>query len=176
METAIQSTTDSHRHDETDSMKLDAVAIGSGVFDPARIPTHDLITKHSKSELTAGQFFRATGVTTFGFEVVPFSCGGLILNPGGAINVIVWRAPFVCTVTNVRGYRVGGTGATVNARKNGTDNHLGSALSLTSADTWMDGGAVSNAAYAVGNKLEIMIVSVTGGPTQVEVQVDFTRP
>jgi len=82
--------------------------------------------------------------------------------PNAALNIIVWRAPFACTVTNVRGYRVGGTGATINARRNGTLNHLASALSVSSADTWMDGGAVSNTAYAAGDKLEIMIVTTTG--------------
>lgn len=106
----------------------------------------------------------------------PFSKGGVVLSPGAAINIILWRAPFACTVTNVRGYRVGGTGATVNARLNGVSNHLASALSLTSADTWMDGGGVQNTAYAAGDKLEIMVVSIAGSPTQVAIQVDFTRP
>ena len=106
------------------------------------------------------------------------SRGGTLYNSAGvvAVNLIVWRAPYACTVTNVRGYRVGGTGATVNARLNGASNHLSSALSLTSADTWADGGAVQNAAYATGDKLEIMVVSVTGTVTQVAIQVDFTRP
>lgn len=105
-----------------------------------------------------------------------FSRGGIYVNPLGitaAINIIAWYATVACTVTNVRGYRVGGTGATINARKNGTSNHLSSDKSLTSANTWMDGGAVQNATYAAGDKLEIMIVSVTGSPTQVGVQVDF---
>ena len=93
-----------------------------------------------------------------------------------AKNIIVWRAPFACTVTAVKGYRAGGTGATINARLNGASNHLASNLSLTSADTWMDGGGVQNTAYAIGDKLEIMIVSVAGSPDQVAIQVDFTKP
>jgi hypothetical protein len=108
-----------------------------------------------------------------------FTRGGTLYKSDGiaaAENIIVWRAPFACTVTNVRGYRVAGTGATINARKNGASNHLASALSLTSADTWMDGGAVQNTAFAAGDKLEIMVVSIAGAPTQVAVQVDFTRP
>ncbi len=64
----------------------------------------------------------------------------------------------------------------MNARKNGTLNHLASNLSLTSADTWMDGGSVQNTAYAVGDKLEIMVVSIAGSPTQVAVQVNYSRP
>jgi len=110
------------------------------------------------------------------WSAIPFSVGGPILGPAGAINVIAWRAPFACTVTNVRGYRVGGTGATINARKNGSLNHLASNLSLTSADTWMDGGSVQNTSYAAGDKLELMVVSISGAPTQIAIQVDFTRP
>lgn len=131
---------------------------------------------HTHTGGTAGRFLRETGATTFVFEAIPTSKGGTVLSPAAAINVIIWRAPFACTVTNVRGYRVGGTGATINARRNGASNHLASDLSLTSADTWMDGGAVSNTAYVAGDKLEIMVVSITGSPTQVAIQVDFTRP
>lgn len=105
-----------------------------------------------------------------------FSIGGTVLTPTVAINVIAWRAPFACTVVAVKGYRVGGSSCTVNARKNGSSNHLSSAISLSTADTWTDGGAVQNAAYAVGDKLEIMLVLVSGSPSQLAVQVDFTRP
>lgn len=109
----------------------------------------------------------------YGNEVV--ARGGSVLAPTGAVNVYVWRAPFACTVTAVKGIRRGGTGATINARRNGSSNHLSSALSLTSADTWMDGGAVQNTAYAAGDSLEIMIVSVSGAPSEVGVQVEFAR-
>lgn len=107
-----------------------------------------------------------------------FSRGGTIVNPNGitaTINIIVWYATVACTVTNVRGYRVGGGASTssINARKNGTSNHLSSAKVLTNADTWYDGGAVQNATYAAGDKLEIMLTAVAGSPTQVCVQVDF---
>lgn len=108
----------------------------------------------------------------------PENHGGVVVNPygiGAAINIFTWVAPYACTVTAVKGYRVGGTGATINARKNGASNHLASALSLTSADTVMDGGSVQNTAYSVGDKLEIMLVSVTGSPTQIGVLVHFTR-
>jgi len=116
--------------------------------------------------------FNPKGAAGGGSNII--SRGGTILSPSGAINVIVWRATYACTVTNVRGYRVGGTGATINARLNGASNHLAAALSLTSADTWMDGGAVQNTAYVAGDKLEIMVVTVAGTPTQVAIQVDLT--
>ncbi|MBU1067163.1 hypothetical protein KKE60_05220 [Patescibacteria group bacterium] len=107
-----------------------------------------------------------------------FVRGGTLVNTVdflAAMNVIVWYATCACVVTNVRGYRVGGTGATVNARLNGTDNHLASAVSLVNADTWYDGGAVQNTAYVTGDKLEIMVVGVTGDITQIAIQVDFIQ-
>ena len=113
---------------------------------------------------------------TYPNPTLTFEKGGTVLTPTGAVNVIVWRAPYACTVTNVRGYVVGATGSTINARKNGSSNHLSGALTLSSADTWTDGGSVQNTGYSAGDKLEIMIVSVSGSPTSIEVQVDFVRP
>lgn len=107
---------------------------------------------------------------------LPFSRGGTVLTPTSPVNVIVWRAPFSCTVTAVKGYTSGATGSTVNARKNGTLTHLASDLTLSSADTWMDGGAVQNTAYAVGDKLEMMLTGVGGSPSELAVQIEFTRP
>ncbi len=127
-----------------------------------------------------GRFFLADSSASTGvaWTAVSFSRGGTLLNADGVAtgNIIVWRAPFACTMSALKGYRVGGSGATVNARKNGSSNHLSSDLSLTSADTWTDGGAVQNTAYSAGDKLEIMVVSATGSPTQISIQADFTRP
>ena len=104
--------------------------------------------------------------------------GGTFMNPYGIFTAPaigdVWRCVVACTVTNVRGLRQGGTGATVNARKLGGATHLASDLSLTSANTWIDGGAVQNTAYAVGDGLQIMLQSVNGAPTEVSIQLDFT--
>ncbi len=102
------------------------------------------------------------------------SRGITLLDPEVA-NIIVWRAPFACTVTNVRGYRVAGSGAAINARKNGASNHLSSDLSLSTSDTWLDGGSVANSAYAAGDKLEVMITAAVGTPSQIAVQVDFVK-
>ena len=108
-----------------------------------------------------------------------FSRGGSIYKAGGianeVLNIIVWRAPFTCAATNVWGYRIGGTGAAINARKNGNLNLLASALSLSSAEVWMDGGAVQNENFAAGDKLEIMIVSTTDIVSQLAIQIDFFR-
>jgi hypothetical protein len=128
------------------------------------------ITRHVFTSTTA---FTASYVT--GSKV---SRGGTMYNSAGitsGANIIIWEAPVACTVTNVKGYRVGGSGATINARKNGASNHLASDLSVSSADTWTDGGAVQNVAYAAGDKMEIMITGVTGGPTQVAIQVNLIK-
>ena len=104
--------------------------------------------------------------------------GGVYVNVNGitaTANIIAWQAPYKCNVVAVRGYRVGGTSASINARKNGSSNHLSSALSLSSADTWMDGGAVQNVSYNADDKLEIMLTAVAGSPTQIGVQVLFQR-
>ena len=89
---------------------------------------------------------------------------------------MVWRAPFSCTVTNVRGHRKGGAGAVVNAQRNQLSTHLVTGVSLVGADVWTDGGVVQNTAYVAGDDLEIVITSITGSPTEISIQVDYTRP
>ena len=106
---------------------------------------------------------------------MPFSVSVTIPDPTAARIYMVWRAPFACTVTNVRGHRKGGTGATVNARKNQASDHLSSDLSLSSADQWMDGGSVQNTSYSAGDDLEMELASITGSVTEICIQVDFTR-
>ena len=96
--------------------------------------------------------------------------------PNAPINIVIRRMLTACTLTNVRGYRIGGTGATVNARKNGALLNLAVDLSLTAADTWMDGGAVQNASYAIGDTLEAMLVTAADLPTELVIQLDFTIP
>jgi hypothetical protein len=97
---------------------------------------------------------------------------------------MIWRAPFACTVTNIRGYRIGGTGATVNAGigNSGTTGGVGyfqsSDLSLTNTDTgtWNTAAANQNTAVASGDGILVKVVSITGTPSQIVIQVDFTRP
>jgi hypothetical protein len=94
------------------------------------------------------------------------------------VTIPAWVAPFPCTVTSIKGYRVGGTGATVNAYRNTTGSPLRSAnLSLTSANAWMDGGAVQNTAFnGTTDGLLIGVITVVGAVTQVSVLIGFTRP
>jgi len=100
-----------------------------------------------------------------------------VLAPAASVHVL-WRAPVACKVIAVRAYRVGGSGAVVNAQKNAADL-LAADLSLTSADTWMGGSSGLAAAavlhLAAGDTLKAEVVSVAGtpGPTAVTIQVDL---
>jgi exosome complex RNA-binding protein Csl4 len=90
-----------------------------------------------------------------------------------AATYVLWRAPVACKVTAVRAYRVGGSGAVVNAQKNATD--LATDKSITSADTWMAATLSTTAAdlrLAAGDTLKAEIVSVAGSPTALTIQVD----
>ena len=116
-------------------------------------------------------------VVASGGVLIPFTFarGGTLLTPQNPISVMVWRAPFACTVTAVKGFAKGATGTTINARKNEALTHLASDLTISSTDAWLDGGAVQNQSYLVGDELEIMLTGIGGSPTQVAVQVEYAR-
>jgi hypothetical protein len=113
---------------------------------------------------------------TLGASSTTFTRGGTILNPTAAITVVVWYAPFAATVTHVLGYVSGATGSVINAQRNGSLPLLVSNLTLSSSGTWMDGGAVQNTAISAGDELQIVIVSVSGTPTQIAVEIQCTEP
>lgn len=96
----------------------------------------------------------------------------VITAPAGAVSYTVWRAPKACTVVGVRGYRDGGTGATINAQR-GSSDLLATDLSLSTASTWLSGPSVQNATFAAGDSLTVAIRSVTGSPAAVTIQVDL---
>ncbi|MFI8191371.1 hypothetical protein ACIF8T_21550 [Streptomyces sp. NPDC085946] len=96
----------------------------------------------------------------------------LVITAPTASSYVVWRAPKACTVVAVRGYRVGGTGATINAQRNASDL-LATDLSLSTASTWLSGPSVQNATFVAGDSLTVAIRSVTGSPTAVTIQVDL---
>jgi len=115
---------------------------------------------------------------------LPVASTSNILTPGGTAknstgvatgDVVVWEAPFNATVTAVRATRKGGTGATINMRKNYASEHLATDLSLPAASTTYDGGAVQNASYAAGDVMEARIKSVAGGPTEIAIWARVQR-
>ncbi len=101
-----------------------------------------------------------------------FSHGATLIDPIVA-NVVIWQAAFNCTVTKVSAYRVGGGGATINARKNGSSTFLVIDLSVSTTNNWMSGGTLQNATIAAGDSLEIMVTTLSGSPTQLAIQIDF---
>lgn len=101
-----------------------------------------------------------------------FASKGLVFTaPTGAVSYTVWRAPQACTVTAVRGYRSGGTGATINATTNGADLAT-TDLSLSTDVTWMAAAALQNTALAAGDSIALAVRSVAGTPSAVTVQID----
>lgn len=105
-----------------------------------------------------------------------FVAGGTKPGATGASEAIVWEAPYAATVLAVRGIRVnGGTGATVNARRNFVDEHLAGDLSLPTLGVVADGGAVQNTAYVTGDIMEARIKSVTGSPADITLLIRVRR-
>ncbi len=132
----------------------DAAATGAAAFAARRDHKHGMPSQVFTKNVT---FFDASGVT--------------------AATILTWQSPTACTLTGMKAYRVGGTGATVNAYRNTTGSPLRSAaLSLTTASTWTDGGAVQNTAFAVNDSLLFGLLTVAGAVTQVNIQLSFTRP
>ncbi|MCL7382132.1 right-handed parallel beta-helix repeat-containing protein [Streptomyces sp. 35G-GA-8] len=116
----------------------------------------------------------ATGPTDAPVRTPPVatSSKGLVITaPAGAATYVIWRAPKACTVTAVRGYRVGGSGASINAQKNVADL-LATDLPLSTPATWLSGPSVQNATFNAGDTLSVAVRSVTGSPAAVTVQVD----
>jgi hypothetical protein len=100
------------------------------------------------------------------------SVGYVFEAPTGAVLRAVTRLPGEAVVTAVHAFRVGGTGATVNARAD--DNTLLPVdLSVPTADTWMSAPSLQNAAVAAGTSLQVELTGVTGTVTYVLVQIDY---
>ena len=103
-----------------------------------------------------------------------FSLAGTFLDTTAARNVLIFRAPFPCVVTGVQVHVKAGTSATVNARKNGASNFLASNLTGNTGQ-WTATTTVQNTSVATGDDVELMLVSVSGVPTEIVIQVDLTR-
>jgi hypothetical protein len=103
-----------------------------------------------------------------------FSKGGAILSPV-AQTIVIWRAPFACTVTAVRGYQDTGTGSVITAYDGATDL-LSTDIAISSAATWQDGGSLAQTAVSAGDSIAIKVVSVSGSPNYLVIQVELTQP
>lgn len=88
-------------------------------------------------------------------------------------------AQFAMTLQSIVGYRLGGTGLTVNFAKGTAGSPLNgksSDVSVTSADDDISGAANQNQSYAAGDMMFVVIASVTGSPTLASVQANFSVP
>jgi hypothetical protein len=119
------------------------------------------------------------GTTTMARGCTFYNALGIAGTPAANQNVIVWRAPFAATATAIWGYIAGGTASTasINARRNGIGTMSPSNTVLTASNTWASSGSISaaSASFVTGDRLEIMLITSSNYPTQVAVQVDFTR-
>jgi hypothetical protein len=116
---------------------------------------------------------RALVAADLPFQSLPTK-GFVFISPTGAGSAVIWRAPYACTVTHVRGYVVGGTNAVINATRNGSN--LISNLTISTLATWEDGGAITGGTVSVGDSFAAVIVSESGSPNAVTVQIEFSRP
>lgn len=102
-----------------------------------------------------------------------FSQSAEITPPAATTSYYLWVAAFACDILRVRAYRTGGTGATVNVKVNGA-YALSVDLSLPLATTWTSVLADLNVAVVEGDVVELYVASVTGSPTEVIMQVDYS--
>jgi hypothetical protein len=130
-------------------------------------------TRLGNGAATAGQTIRSNG-TTLSFQDDLFTKEYVFLAPAGAVDTIIWRAPFACTVRSVKAYQGGGTSGTVNARKNGTLEHLAADLATT-AGAWADTSTVQNAGYVSTDYLEMRVKTVVGVTTYITIEVSFSK-
>lgn len=101
-----------------------------------------------------------------------FSQGATIIDPL-VTSLIIWQAPIACRVTKISAQRLGGSGVTINVRKNSTQTLLAFDHSISTVGSWLSGAGLQNTSVAVGDSLEIMITAVSGTPSQLAVQIDF---
>jgi hypothetical protein len=157
--------------------------VGVVDIDPGQNPGAPALWSFGREGSPPGVVFTTEGAATF-LGVV--TVAGLVLPaaattesvaylfeaPAGALTRAVLRAPKAGTVAAVHGYRVGGSGATINALVNATDL-LAVDLSLAVASTWTSGPAIAAPTLAAGDTISLSVRSVAGGPTYVVVQVDW---
>ena len=103
-----------------------------------------------------------------------FTKGGVAENPAAG-QVVLWVAPEPCTAINVRAYQNVGTGSVLTAYHNSADL-LVTDITIAQAATWQAGGTLQNQSFAAGDTLSMNLVSISGSPAYVTVQVDFTDP
>ena len=109
---------------------------------------------------------------------VAFTVGGVLKTPTAADDVLIWTAPFACSLTAVKAWQDTGTGSVINAFRGSLASpttFLTANYTLLAADTTEDGGATQNTTVASDTKVYIRLVSVSGSPNEVGIQLHLTR-
>jgi hypothetical protein len=89
---------------------------------------------------------------------------------------MIWRAPYAGTVAAVRSHFDAGTNCVINARKNQTSNFCSSNFTNSTPNAWQAATVNQNQTLALGDDIEVQLVSTSGAVTMVAIQVDITRP
>jgi hypothetical protein len=96
----------------------------------------------------------------------------LVLTAPANGTSVMFRPPYPITITTVRAYRAGGTAGTVQIKNNTSDVVAAPLASAT--DAWAASSGVQNAAVPAGTTVSAVVAGVTGSPTSLTVQVDYT--
>lgn len=126
-------------------------------------------------DLSVAGGLTVTGTVSIDNPAVTAFSKSIVVTSPAAASYVVWRAPKACRVTAVRGYRVGGTTAVVNAQV-GSNDLLAVDLTTPSAGSWSSSTTIQNGILAAGDTLTLEVVSVSGSPTAVTIQVDLQAP
>ncbi|MEV0126357.1 hypothetical protein AB0I16_33235 [Streptomyces sp. NPDC050703] len=102
----------------------------------------------------------------------PVSTHTVTLTDPAPTSLVVFRAPTSCAVTGVRVYLTGGTSATVNVGKNGTDV-LPVDLSVSTPNAWLSAPTLQNSDVAAGDSFAVHVRSVAGSPVALTLQLDM---
>lgn len=89
----------------------------------------------------------------------------------------IWRAPFDCTVTQVRGYVDTGTTTVINAGTTataGSEEFCSADITIDPADAWESGTVNQNQSVTAGETVSVEIITA-GTATQLTVQIELTR-
>ena len=111
--------------------------------------------------------------------VTTFSVGGTIVSPTGSVTYIAFNAPFNCTLRNMYGWVGGDINSTINAIHNSVSSVLQNNFTLSAANTWLSCTGLfgsPTASFVSGDSLQVEVTSVSGSPTQIGIQLNFTQP
>jgi hypothetical protein len=109
---------------------------------------------------------------------VVFSVSAAIKAPA-VDDFFVWRAPYACTLMNLRAYQDVGSGSTINAFGGSLASPTlfrSSNYAITAADAVEDAGTLQNTNISAGDRIYFRVAGVAGSPNEIGIQLDLTRP